>query len=144
MQTPNLRSISLSTYGVAFLATPHNIVASHIHLLCETAVQRKTSEISYAIDQLKTEHAALQRLNHDFLHIADEYQHHCFQEMLEPKVRCLLFLVPEYQLITSRSSMIFLHVSRCFIPKLHAFVRIITEYANSAANPRLDSTLCAL
>lgn len=71
-----------------FLATPHNILASHMNLLCDTAIHKEKDIISQAIEQLKAKHTALHLLNQDFLDIAHEYRHHCFQEMLEPKVFC--------------------------------------------------------
>ncbi|MCJ1471754.1 hypothetical protein MMC13_000394 [Lambiella insularis] len=82
----NLRSISMSTYGVIFLSTPHNILASHIGLLCDAAIRREACEVSYAIDQLKAKHTALHVLNQEFMDLANQYELHCFREMLELKV----------------------------------------------------------
>lgn len=82
----NLRSISVSTYGVVFLSTPHNLLASHIHLLCEEGIKREMCSISHTIDKLKAKHTALQILNRDFLDLAHRYQLYCFRETLEPRV----------------------------------------------------------
>lgn len=59
-----------------------------MNLLCDTAIYKEKGIISQAIERLKAQHTALHLLNQDFLDIAHEYRHHCFQEMLEPKVFC--------------------------------------------------------
>ncbi|MCJ1381241.1 Serine active site containing protein 1 [Xylographa soralifera] len=82
----NLQSISISTYGVIFLSTPHNLLPSSINLICDMALQRSLSEISETIDRLKAKHWTLQKLNKEFLDLAHLYHICCFREMLEPKI----------------------------------------------------------
>lgn len=50
------------------------------------------SKISHDVERLKAKHTVLQLLNREFLNIAHDYQQHCFQELLEPKVCCLLVI----------------------------------------------------
>ncbi len=65
-----------------------------MNLLCDTAIHREKGIISQAIERLKAKHTALHLLNQKFLDMAHKYRHHCFQEMLEPKVcRSALYVV---------------------------------------------------
>lgn len=83
---PDLRPISMSTYGIIFLSTPHIILPLHIDLLCEAAVCKEVGNITHTIKKLSAKYTALQTLNQEFLGLAHRYQLHCFREMLEPKV----------------------------------------------------------
>lgn len=85
-KTEHLRSISVSTYGVLFLGTPHKGAdlgqwGSYLEWLCSAVVPKKVLDSKpQLINALKTNGETLQTIDRQFTNMMDRYHIFFFHE----------------------------------------------------------------